>query len=456
MTIRSFDVFDTLLARRYINSNGIWKHMERESGIPGFADMRMGADTGSRNLTEIYQAMAQAGQIPADSVSMFLEREVQHEMRLAIPIQENLDRVRDGDLLISDMYMNPQDILKLVRAVGLTKQVTIYQSNSGKSSGAFWREYGSKLNLEYHIGDNKRSDVDNAISAGVQAIHYNAELTEIEKYLVSTPATSHLGLLVREIRLRHNLHTWANYLTPATQLNLPWLFFSCEILRRKLPGKKLGFLGRDCQLMERIYRAYFDTSCYYVPFSRQAVMNGPVKAGLYLNAMAPNCELIDISSSSRSWEKLAEVEEHDVTVLIYSDKFYYTATKPVPPSNFKWVVKNSEIGPTNEFIELFNCGDHGKVSEIDYETGLPLLKFAEPELSPLMVELLHKPTADAVALRQQGHYASLVSELATMNNDELIKIWTVFLRQICSLPPVLLKIDDYLAKDVKYTKGINS
>jgi hypothetical protein len=61
--------------------------------------------------------------------------EIELEFENAIPIRTNLERVEHGDLLITDMYMPGTDILRMLRGVGLDKQVTIFRSNRGKSSG---------------------------------------------------------------------------------------------------------------------------------------------------------------------------------------------------------------------------------------------------------------------------------------------------------------------------------
>ncbi len=137
--MNSFDVFDTLLARRFITSVPLFNQMEAELKIPDFQQRRVAADNGSRTLAEIYQEL--------DLPENVMHREVELEFDNAVPIVQNLQRVQHGDLLISDMYMSASDILRMVRGVGLDKQVTIYQSNKGKSSGDVWRQLMAALGL---------------------------------------------------------------------------------------------------------------------------------------------------------------------------------------------------------------------------------------------------------------------------------------------------------------------
>jgi hypothetical protein len=48
--VNSFDVFDTLLARRFITSVPLFNQMEAELKIPDFQRRRVAADNGSRTL----------------------------------------------------------------------------------------------------------------------------------------------------------------------------------------------------------------------------------------------------------------------------------------------------------------------------------------------------------------------------------------------------------------------
>ena len=100
--IRSFDVFDTLLSRRYIDSRVIWEELGQRYGIDSFAANRITADTGSRSLIQIYEAMELAGQIPSHlTIDELYEAELECEKKYAFPIKENIDKVRNGDIFIS-------------------------------------------------------------------------------------------------------------------------------------------------------------------------------------------------------------------------------------------------------------------------------------------------------------------------------------------------------------------
>src|SRR5579863_6598527 len=97
------------------------------------------------------------------------------------------------------------------------------------------------------------------------------EITTVEQTLINHGQPT-IAELIKHIRTNNQPSPWLNI---ANQLNLPWLFFASEFLHRKHRGRKIVFLGRDCQLMERVYKAFFMpwvglTS--YLPFSRKVAL----------------------------------------------------------------------------------------------------------------------------------------------------------------------------------------
>ena len=462
-TIRSFDVFDTLLSRRYINSDIIWDQMEKSHGIQGFASNRKAADTGSRNLKQIYQTMASANHIPADQVNAFCSDEIAREKELAFPIKENIDRVRDGDLLVSDMYMSGEDILNLVRSVGLEKQVTIFQSNGDKSTGAFWDRMKGKLDLEYHLGDNIHSDVQMPLSRGFNGVHYPNNLTPRENYLLENKMT-HLGLLIREIRLRNHEKDFDALFSVANQENLFWLFVACEMLHRKYSDKKIVFLGRDCQLMHKIYNAYYSVQSYYLPFSREVALNQTEEAVQYLKHFTTeDSVLVDISSTGRTWEIICKNHPFNVEVMVYSDLYWYSENKPSIHDSFSSIHRNSIIGPTSIILEIFNCGDHGKIRHIDIIEGVPVCRFGETEFPKEVIDVIHKPVNDAVALK--AYYSSITKELADLTIEELEAISAHLMTSISSIPKNFINalnpkdntyiMDEFDRKEAEYLNSIS-
>jgi hypothetical protein len=418
--MNSFDVFDTLIARRYGTTRPIFVQISREFGIEDFVEKRVNADTGALGLHGIYEFMGIGAEV------MARELELEHEH--AFPIQENIDRVRHGDLLISDMYLPACDILSLVRSVGLDKQVTLYQSNSGKRTGDVWRRIrGKKPDL--HLGDNNISDVEIPKLFGIKCeIYKNAELTDFEMYLLNSSLPS-VAFLMRELRLRGRPNTYWTFYYIACQLNLPWLFVTAEILRRKTAGPKV-FLGRDCQLLYYIYKNYFEYS-YYLPFSRKLAYGQPKESLRYLLTHAPaSAHYIDLGSTGGTWERLQAPV--DVTVALYIDNFQYTPNRPKLPDRFSYIAKCTECPVTNATLELFNCGDHGYISEIDcYDDDLFRAVFCEHnEVDADILTAIHAPVKASLPLAS-FYRPAIRAEMMALDDAKLLNLFKILLANLC-------------------------
>jgi len=465
---RSFDVFDTLLARRYIDSKIIWNTLENQYEIVGFMQARMDADTGNRNLKGIYNALIECNVLTEDKAYEVYTAELKMEKSLAFPIKENIDKVRNGDILVSDMYLHASEILDLTRSIGMDKQVSIYQSNGDKSTGAFWSKMQGKLDLEYHLGDNINSDVNKPSEYGFNSVHYpnTTSLTQIEDLFINNGMT-HLGLLIRETRLMDYSSKYGTYLDIANQKNLPWLFVACELLYRKYNNKEIVFLGRDCQLLYKVYSAYFNARAQYLPFSREVALNQPREATEYIKHYISNDSiLVDISSTGKTWEIICGIYPFNVEVFIHSDLYWYSSSKPVTPNTFTSFHKNSVIGGTSIIIEIFNCGDHGKLRSIDMIEGLPVGKFSNvAELPNEIIDIIHRPVNNAIELRLKGHYAALTSELSKVDTEILLSISANLLVGMSSIDKTTLNIinlddgkyimDEFDKKESEYLNNVS-
>lgn len=428
--MRSFDVFDTLIARRYIHHETIWQKMERDIDLPHFAHNRGSCNYG--HFSDIYTEMVKRGFIPPGMKQQIMDLEVQYEQEAAIPIKENMIQVNHGDLLVSDMYLPPPDILRLVRSVGMDKQVTIHASLADKQHGIFWNAMRGHLKVEYHVGDNAHADIELARRNGFNVVHYiKSAPTEIEKELVSKGLTE-LAMLVRETRLRNHEPNKTRMFELANQYNLPWLFIVCEMLRRKHPNKKPVFLGRDCQLMHKIFNTYFNEASYYLPFSRKAACTNVEYAIQYIKAnICPNYVLVDISSTGRTWNIIGQRHAFDIEIVHYDQR------DAIPtPKNFTALNTEKSNGMifnkkgTNLLLEVFNCADHGMLDSITMISGLPIAQFnSKHELSPEYIRVIQLPVNTALELRK--FYDNLLPELSRVSDQVLEYFFDKLPRSLC-------------------------
>jgi len=430
MNFNSFDVFDTLVGRRTINNDAVLIALEKSSGVEGFALKRKEADTGTRSLQQIYEALFKDGVIKLEDVERLMKEEIDLEISLSFPITKNIERVKDGDILISDMYLPASAILAIVRACGLDKQVTIYQSNSGKSSGKVWQ----KIKPNKHLGDNIHSDVNMPRKAGIDAEHFDNPQTLL---------MSCVNLLGREIQFRNHHINYFSQLS--ARVNVPFLLCVSEYLHKNVGHRNIVFLGRDCYLLHKIYTAYYGTA-YYVPFSRKLAYEDGKKAIQYLDAHSPSNPLFfDLSSTGATWQHLSQFRELDVMVAYYSNVFFYTKEKPVLPEKFSYILNNKEHGQTNEMLEVMNCANHGYIKSVEmFDENLMTAEFYTPELPARLIKEIHS----SVILAQQlaPHYKAWVrEELGSMSNEDLKTVMALLGESMCKRTDLLLSVQNYIS-----------
>lgn len=242
----SWDCFDTLVTRVRLNPLTVFDWMGGKYGLPNFTHRRKAAESRSpETLFSIYEELAKDYQWTQEQKAFYKKVEIQTEIEQCVSIEENLRQVKDGDLIVSDMYLPREVIEAILRKNGLNKAVSIYVSTGGKSSGTIWKHLPS---IDLHIGDNLHSDVNSPSAFGIDAKHYtNFELNTLEQLV-----GGELGLLMRVVRL-------ANPYEPGTILHRMWLEQSqlnvpaLILASASLPSDNLAFVHRDCVHLQLIH-----------------------------------------------------------------------------------------------------------------------------------------------------------------------------------------------------------
>src|SRR5262245_33765706 len=114
--VRSWDVFDTLIARRCGHPYGIFDLMGATFG-ESFKAARVQAESAARAsqqeifLADIYDKLQIAAGWSAEKRQSALDLEIRLEFDNVIPITENMSQVSDGDIVVSDMYLPPEIIM---------------------------------------------------------------------------------------------------------------------------------------------------------------------------------------------------------------------------------------------------------------------------------------------------------------------------------------------------------
>jgi hypothetical protein len=205
--VKSWDCFDTLVARRYHYPRSIFHHIGLLLDDDNFINLRLMAErnTHEKTLDGIY------GLLPKYDKNL----ELQTEKELTYPIVENFMMVEDGDIVVSDMYLSSSEILELLRYHGLNKDITVYSTYGGKVSGKIWDKIKSKHEIEYHIGDNLYSDVLNPRKYGINTLYYHGSNLSHQELLIER-YSSYLSYWAKNSRLlnsympQHNRYIYNN------------------------------------------------------------------------------------------------------------------------------------------------------------------------------------------------------------------------------------------------------
>ena len=115
----SFDVFDTILARRCIYPNYVFFLLEEACGVKGLCRSRIMASClaavkqeGSHSLEDIYDELACLIDLSKEKRSEIMAMELRIEFDNVIPINENINLLQKDDVLISDRINLPSKRLK--------------------------------------------------------------------------------------------------------------------------------------------------------------------------------------------------------------------------------------------------------------------------------------------------------------------------------------------------------
>ena len=263
--LKSFDIFDTLIARRCIDPHDIFRAIEIKSGFENFCQLRIEAErqisNGEYNLDDIYSKFQFDTGIDEVKMLELKNLELQEEFDNVIPIQENISKVSEGDLLISDMYLPRHIIGQLVSIAGCKREVPIIVSSHGKSQGYIWPILKQHVEIDLHTGDNINADIQSPRAHAIRCRHTDvSNLNNVEAFLKSAGLLQ-LCKAIRELRLSQHdenplLQVWTQaqckYNIPLLALSVFHIFNECIALDRET----VLLSSRDCYFLKRIFDGF--------------------------------------------------------------------------------------------------------------------------------------------------------------------------------------------------------
>lgn len=309
--VRSFDVFDTLIARRCIDPREMFAPIE-ERGYPRFFEKRSAA--GGRvhrarktyTIEDIYLDLVTQHVYTEAEARILHDLELQLEMENCIPIRANLDLVRDGDILVSDMYYSPEFIRTLLAKAGLHCDYRLFVSPAGKLEGSIWPEILKTCSISHHLGDNPKSDMVSPSEFGIRSRMSTLHRPSRMETLLMRHGQKSLARCIREVRLTASFDDEVlDYLHfSSCQLNFPLLVLFSRLIHSELKAlamSRVAFVTRDCFNLKRVFKSMFSEVASTDFFSSRRCLRTASSTYLdYLESLCQGTLLVELNTSGTS------------------------------------------------------------------------------------------------------------------------------------------------------------
>lgn len=190
--IISFDIYDTLIIRSFVQPNDVFKFLEKNENIKGFYKARLKAEKKVRcyykhikediTISDIYAFMN-------PKYKNFIDIEKKYEIkytnknRKIFEIYQEALKQNKKIIFTTDMYLDRKTILQILSNNGYDNFYKLYISGEiglTKRSGHLFQYVINDLKIEpnkmLHIGDDLNNDI-------LQAQNYNIDTYKIDKYI---------------------------------------------------------------------------------------------------------------------------------------------------------------------------------------------------------------------------------------------------------------------------------
>ncbi len=282
--IISFDIFDTLLLRPYVNPNDLFYHIEKVYNIAGYAKARQKAEQNAWDkyrinkeditLDEIYLEIE-------DKYKKYKTIEIEFEITTSISNEEMYDVYKyalDKNKIIiftSDMYLPKKVILKMLNKNGYTKFNKLYISceygKLKKSGNLFKLLQNDMQNVSkniLHIGDNKISDIESSRKLGILSVYYEdvysrylKQHKNIVSFIQKYKDVPEISIIVKLAAIKEVIHEKDSYWN-----NFGYIYEGCSSyafinwIFEKLPKRNdILFIARDGYTLQKVFTMLYGT-----------------------------------------------------------------------------------------------------------------------------------------------------------------------------------------------------
>lgn len=401
--IQTFDIFDTLIARKCGHPTNIFFIVEMKSGVSGFARSRIKAEAtlsalqADFNFDQIYELVQRDLKINDHELCVLKDSEMSTEIENVIPISCNIKKLTRSSILITDMYHEECFIRRLLHSAGVDFELPIIQTSFGKSQGYVWEQLMQNGVQCWHLGDSAHSDVKMARKYGMKASYSIASKANILESKLSECGLYELACCFREARLKHFVASenyqcqalaWQNF------VNIPLvMYFGAYIVKNyALKGIKNKFLfaSRDCRLLHHAVRMILtripsldeSIDTRYWLTSRQSRVYGSPAYLQYCDEIASdaNCLFVDLVGTGASMHILCDRLNESMSNKYTSENFFIAQNSGFPDS------KKGASPPQAELARRYDIKDE---SMIERQGSIAFALSHEKTISGMHLEMLN-------------------------------------------------------------------
>lgn len=369
--IISFDLFDTLVTRRFLYSTDVWAKVEEISEVSFFEEYRKKSEIIAQekygdayNLDNIYNEFKNLTNNL--DVSKLKKLEIEIELENVLPRKDVVDllqyacTLKKKVILVSDTYLSKDIIVNILNKCGIRDSVfsDIYISNEfGKSklTGDLWDLVVSENEEKriLHFGDNEQSDLKNALNHGINVLPIYSCLhlalnildnkwLDYEKKLIDRVL---MGGFISKIfnspfsiigdgvvQLDSLRELGSNFFGVLIKSFMDKLF-----TQAKQKKQKIVFQARDCWILKQIADIYyknFDVKNVYLLTSRRAIAIQSIKTERDIDVV---CEIFK-PSCKYSFSEFCKII-FNITIS-EDDKYFDVLISDIDEFDLKDYIKN--------------------------------------------------------------------------------------------------------------------
>lgn len=462
----SYDLFDTLIFRICKEPHGVFDLIGKEINDPEFTKKRQYAEYSISQrqphvlFEDIYNEYFR---LYGGDIDYLKHLEFDTECQMCFPNLELCSKIKQGDIIVSDMYYSHDQLKRLLskmdekivvnetilndkdrRPNTKLTSLNLYVSFAGKGQGYIWSQI--KEQVVMHIGDNHYSDIlQTQKFRGIQTFHYTncIQFSPLEEQVARENRLIALGM--RFLRLTNPFlpnSLYSNVYVEQYRYNVPLLSLIASYLYSFHP-QSFGLILRDCFVLKMYLDFFFpDHRCGYLNVSRNSFSNGDKMTTEYiLQNIKKYDHLFDIHATG--YQLSIFFPKHNMMKKLYTFQICHVHNFPFVES----IIQPEKNKPWTQgwFMEIMNLAPFGSFSSKTHN-GLYRSKNETPDEFTRIIMLASTKFFTCMSLLQPlhstVHYSKEIQNILLQNCPSHFALQDNFESEIHSKTNIYLQPDN--------------